>query len=428
MFGTLRGMPTAVRVSRGATAAPRAAYIHVPFCAHRCGYCSFTVVAGRDDLVPRYLAALARELSSLATPRPVDTLFIGGGTPTRLAPDALEHLLSVVARWFPLAAGGEFTVEANPSDLDADRVAVLAGQGVTRVSLGGQSFNPAKLRVLERDHQAADIARAIERVRPHVNSVSLDLIFAAPGETLDGWQADLAAALALQPDHVSTYGLTYERGTTFWNRRQRGELANLDEELERSMYAAAIDTLVAAGFEHYEVSNFARQIIDRKIASSENPSPLGRGQGEGQEGCEAIFRSPAGHRCRHNEVYWAGEAFYAAGPGAARYVNGCREMNHRSTTTWLNRVLAGQSPVAETETLSPEDRAREMLVFALRRLEGIARADFTQRTGLDIDALVGPELRRYVELGLLTDDSRGVRLTREGLFVSDGIWPRFLRR
>jgi coproporphyrinogen III oxidase-like Fe-S oxidoreductase len=421
-------MPTAVHEFQDAQAAPRAAYIHVPFCARRCGYCSFTVVTGRDDLVPKYLAGLERELAALETPRPVDTLFIGGGTPTRLAPDALEELLSTVVRWFPLAAGGEFTVEANPGDPDADRVAVLARHGVTRVSLGAQSFNPAKLRVLERDHQAADIARAVELLRPHVHSVSLDLIFAAPGETLDQWQADLAATLALRPDHVSTYGLTYERGTTFWNRRQRGELANLDEELERSMYAAAIDALAAAGFEHYEVSNFARQTIDRSIASSKIPSPLGRGQSEGQEGCETTLRWPVGHRCRHNEVYWAGEEYYAAGPGAARYVEGRREMNHRSTTTWLARVLEGKSPVAETEVLSPEDRAREMLVFALRRLEGISRSDFTARSGFEIDELVGPELRRCVEMGLLSDDGRRVRLTCEGLFVSDAIWPQFLRR
>lgn len=407
---------------------PRAAYIHVPFCDHRCGYCNFTVVAGRDDLVPQYLEALNRELSALETPRPVDTLFLGGGTPTRLVPDVLEQLLATVARWHPLANGGEFSVEANPGDLDADRVAVLDKYGVTRVSLGAQSFNPDKLRVLERDHQGADIARAVALLRPHVGSISLDLIFAAPGETLDGWQADLASALTLAPDHVSTYGLTYERGTTFWNRRQHGELANLDEELERSMYAAAIDTLASAGFEHYEVSNFARQTIDRRIASSKNPSPLGRGQGEGQEGCEAILRSPSGHRCRHNEVYWAGESYYAAGPGAARYIDGRREMNHRSTTTWLNRILASQSPVAEMETLSPEDRAREMLVFALRRLEGISRDDFAARSGFEIDDLVGPELRRCVEMGLLSDDGRRVQLTREGLFVSDAIWPRFLRR
>ncbi len=373
---------------------PRAAYIHVPFCRHRCGYCNFTVVAGRDDLVDRYLEAIQRELSWLETPRPVDTLFLGGGTPTHLEPAPLDQLLSVVARWHPLLPGGEFTVEANPADVTADRVAVLARHGITRVSLGAQSFDSTKLGVLERDHFPGDIARAVELVRPHVESVSLDLIFAAPDETLAEWRRDLGAALALAPDHVSTYGLTYERGTMFWNRRQQGELANLDEELERTMYAEAIDTHTAAGFEHYEVSNFARP----------------------------------GHRCRHNEVYWRGEPHYAAGPGAARYLDGRREMNHRSTTTWLKLVQSGRSPVAESESLSPEDRARELLVLALRRLEGIERTDFAGRSGFEIDELVGQELRRFVDLGLLVDDGCRVRLSREGLFVSDAIWPSFLRK
>ncbi len=166
----------------------------------------------------------------------------------------------------------------------------------------------------------------------------------------------------------------------------------MEEDLELSLYATAIDTLVAAGYEHYEVSNFARP----------------------------------GHRCRHNETYWSGEEYLAVGPGAARYVGGRREMNHRSTTTWLKRVLAGESPVAEAETLAPAERARELLVFALRRLEGIDRETFAQRSGMGLDALVGEPLARFVEQGLLLDDGRRVRLSRAGLFVSDAIWPHFL--
>src|SRR6185437_1697620 len=216
----------------------------------------------------------------------------------------------------------------------------------------------------------------------------------APGETLAVWRRDLASALRLTPDHVSTYGLTYERGTTFWNRLSRGRLVRLDEELERSMYAEAIDALAEAGYEHYEVSNFARP----------------------------------GHRCRHNEIYWAAEEYYAAGPGAAHYLAGRRETNHRSTTTWLKRVLAGESPVAESGTLSPEDRAREALVLGVRRMEGVDRREFAARTGFEIDVLVGRELSRFVELGLLIGEGGRVRLTREGLFVSDAIWPAFLRR
>lgn len=372
---------------------PRAAYIHVPFCAHHCGYCNFTVVARRDDLIDVYLDGLARELARLRGPRPVETLFVGGGTPTHLPPAALDRLLRLAREWFPPAADAEITVEANPAGLDPARIEVLARHGVNRVSLGAQSFQAAKLRLLERDHVADDIAEAVARLRPVVRSLSLDLIFGVPGETLDAWQDDLRRALDLRPDHLSTYGLTFERGTTFYGRLQRGELAPAPEETERAMYLAAIETLGAAGFEHVEVSNFARP----------------------------------GHACRHNEVYWRAEEYYAAGPGAARYVGGRRETNHRSTTTWLRHVLNGQSPVAEAEELAAEDRAREALVLGLRRLAGVDRAAFAARWGVTLDALGGPALVDFLKQGLLVDDGPRVRLSREGLLVSDALWPKLLR-
>jgi oxygen-independent coproporphyrinogen-3 oxidase len=374
-------------------APPRAAYLHVPFCRHRCGYCNFTLVAGRDDLIERYLAAIERELSWLEQPRAVETLFFGGGTPTHLPPAALERLLAIARRWLPLAAGGELSVEANPCDVDVERAEVLRGAGVTRISLGVQSFHGAKLALLERDHYAAMIRRAVELARGIAADVSLDLIFGVPGEKLADWQRDLELALALMPDHLSTYGLTFEKGTSFWSRLSRQELARIDEELERQMYESAIDRLTAAGFEHYEVSNFARP----------------------------------GHRCRHNETYWLGGQYYAAGPGAARYLAGRREMNHRSTTAYLARVLAGQSPVVESEELGPEDAARERLVFALRRLEGVQAEDFHRATGFTIDQLAGKELAGLVEQGLLAIEGSRLLLTRRGLLVSDAIWQRFLR-
>lgn len=373
---------------------PRAAYLHVPFCRHRCGYCNFTLVAGRDDLIAAYLQTLELELQTLREPREVDTLFLGGGTPTHLPPGELQRLLAFAQHWFPLAAGGEFSIEANPNDLDEARCDVLAQAGVTRVSLGAQSFDADKLQRLERDHVAADIELAVERASAFARSVSLDLIFGAPGETLMSWQRDLDCALALrQVSHVSTYGLTFDRGAPFYGRLQRGEIRQVEEDIERAMYERAIDTLTGAGFEHYEVSNFA------------NP----------------------GQRCRHNETYWLGREFYAAGPGAARYLNGQREVNHRSTTTYIRRLLAGQSPVAETEELCPEDRARERLVFGLRRLAGVERATFERETGYQIDALVGPPLAKYVAQGFLADDGQTIRLTRSGLLISDALWPAFLR-
>lgn len=376
------------------TSIPRSAYLHVPFCRHRCGYCNFTLVAGRDDLIEEYLRALEIELSWLEMPRPVETLFLGGGTPTHLPPEPLARLLSLGTKWFPPAGDVvEFSIEANPIDLNEARAAVLAAAGVTRVSLGVQSFEDRKLAVLERDHRRAEIEQAFAAARSFANSVSLDLIFAAPGETLDDWRRDLQAAMQLSPDHISTYGLTFEKGTSFWTRRQRQQLDQAAEDLEAQMYELAIDTLTAAGYEHYEVSNFARP----------------------------------GHRCRHNEVYWTGGSYFAAGPGASRHIAGRRETNHKSTTTYIARVLSGRSPVADSEELSAEDRARERLVFGLRRLAGILLADFARETGYGVDTLGGSNLARFVEQGFIERTPTHLRLTRRGLLVSDALWPELLR-
>lgn len=398
--------PDAATLSQLPFAAPRAAYIHVPFCRHRCGYCNFPLIAGRDDLIGDFLRAIELELATLVEPREVDTLYFGGGTPTHLSAERVWQLAEAVLQWHPLAMQGdpssgpsqnrrgniEWTVEANPSDVDSTMIQTLAELGVTRVSLGAQSLRSETLRLLERDHQAADVDRAVELARSAGMRVSLDLIFATPGQTLNQWRDDVDAALALKPDHISTYGLTFEQGTPFWNRRHRGELIEADEELQRAMYGLAIDRLTASGFDHYEVSNFARPDC----------------------------------RSRHNETYWFGDGYYAAGPGAARYVDGIRETNHRSVTTYLERVLAGKSPVAEREQLDPEARARELLVFSLRRLEGVHHVQFANRTGYSIEGLIAEPLEKFTALALLADDGERLRLTREGLFVSDAIWPELL--
>jgi oxygen-independent coproporphyrinogen-3 oxidase len=350
------------------------------------------LVAGRDDLIPAYLRAIETELRQLEEPRPVETLYIGGGTPTQLDVDSLEQLLQLVLEWFPLGRDAEFSVEANPADLTALQMDLLTEAGVTRISLGAQSFDDDKLQTLERDHAAHDIQQAVELVRKHGQQIALDLIFAVPGEMLPVWQRDLDHAVRLGVDHVSAYGLTYEKGTAFWTRRSKGQLQVAAEEDELAMYELAIDTLTAAGLEHYEVSNFARP--DR--------------------------------RSRHNEAYWTSSGYYAAGPGAARLVGDVRQSNHRSTTTYIRRLAIGESPLAEVERLSSEDLARERLVFGLRRLQGIDEQEFQRQTGFDVDELAGPALRRYVNQGLLSRQSHRLRLTRRGLVVSDSIWPDLL--
>lgn len=367
---------------------PRAAYVHIPFCAHKCGYCDFASLAGADHLAGRYLDALAREMAMMGAPREVDTIFVGGGTPTRLDADSLHRLLAMIRRWFPLSPGGEWTVEANPGTLDAEKADVLADGGVNRVSLGAQSFQPALLKTLERNHEPDEIARALEWVRPRFPLWSFDLIFGVPGSTPRLWEADLEAALALGPSHLSCYGLVYEKGTALWKQWQAGQVREVDEESERAMYAHTIDRLAREGLAIYEISNFARP----------------------------------GQESRHNLVYWSNDAYFGVGLGAARYVRGVRSVNTRDLSAYLRRIEAGEPATGPTETLDPEARARETAILMLRRtVLGIDRDDFRIRTGFELDALAGPALIRHTSSGLLEDDGRRVRFTREGLFLADTV-------
>lgn len=379
------------------TPVPESAYVHIPFCRHRCAYCNFAVVADRLDLETAYLEALETELGWLETPRRIATLYVGGGTPTELTDAGLERLCRLLDKWFPRNdLHYEYTFEANPEGLTESRLQRLVAFGVNRLSLGVQSFNADKLQRLDRLHTAEQSHQAIELAKAHFENVAADLMFAAPGETLDTWLTDLATMIYHAPTHVSTYGLTIEAGTRFFAARKKGALVEIDEGPQRDMYLAAIDQLNAAGFEHYEVSNFAR-------ASQSDTA-----------------------RSRHNETYWHGRPYFAAGAGAARYVDGHRETNHRSTTAYIKRVLAGESPVAETEELSKEERARERLVFGLRRLAGVDLAAFAVETGFAVESLVGEKLPFWVEQGWLEMKDGTLRLTREGLLLSDSLWPEFL--
>ena len=375
------------------TDTPTAAYVHVPFCRHRCGYCDFPLIAGRDDLVDDYLEALEIELAELEQPRPIETLFLGGGTPTHLRPAQLRRLMDLLRSWFRLSSGYEFSVEANPSGLDQARMEVLHEAGVNRISLGVQAFDAGSLHVLERDHQPTEARAVIEQLREYgFENLSLDLIFGVPGQSCADWHRSLEVALATGVAHVSTYGLTYEKGTTFWRRRELGTLVSLDEETEREMYSAAMQQLPAAGLMQYELSNFA------------------------QPGAE----------CRHNLVYWRGESYFGFGPGAARYVDGVRSSNHRGVKTWLQLLLAGQPATAETELLPAGARARELIMLGLRMVTGIELARFRRQSGFDLYDLCGATVRQFVEAGLLEETEECVRLTREGRFLADTVTAEFL--
>jgi oxygen-independent coproporphyrinogen-3 oxidase len=339
-------------------------------------------------MVARYLAALERDLTRLREPVEVDTLFLGGGTPTHLDATDLQRLMTLLGRWFRLTPGAEFSIEANPLDLlDEARLEVMHAAGVNRISIGAQSFQDDDLRVLSRDHRGSDVCEAVVRVQRWISNVSLDLIFGVPGQSLESWRGNLERALALGIQHLSTYGLTIEKGTRFWSLTHSGKLRTVPEDLESQMYELAMDLLSSRGFHQYELSNFAQ--------------PLSQ--------------------CRHNHTYWAGATYHGFGPGAARYLNGTREVGHRSTTTWLRRIEAGEDPVGYRETLSEENRAREALILGLRRASGVCRHELLRDQGADLNQLGGAAWSKLMTQGLVEPTDTGYRLTRAGRLLADSV-------
>ncbi len=299
--------------------------------------------------------------------------------------------MRLIKRHFQLADGAEFTVEANPNDVSESLVDFFLEAGVNRISLGVQSFSADKLRSLDRQHTVEDNQRAMALLR-RINNVSFDLIYAAPGESLSAWQSDVERILAEQPAHISTYGLTYEKGTAFFNALQNKILAELDDGIQRTMYEFAVDQFSAAGYEHYEVASFAKP----------------------------------GFRSRHNQVYWRGLPYYGFGPGAARYLKGERSVNHRSPITYMERMLRDESPIDQRDVIDDEAHARDCLVFGLRMRDGWNIDAFQHETGFDMFELGGNLLLQFIQQGWLQQDGGQVSLTREGLLISDSLWPELI--
>ena len=371
---------------------PSSAYFHVPFCLHRCGYCDFTLVAQKDHLIDAYLAAMEQQLSELGEGIELKTLFLGGGTPTHLSIEQLQRLMNAIFSHFHLADDYEFSIEANPLNLTDEKIDYLKQAGVNRVSLGVQSFDAEVLSFLERDHQPQQIFEIVQALQSRIENVSLDLIFAVPGQSLECWKSSLASAVQLNVPHISTYGLTIEKGTPFWSQQKAGAFVLPEEDLAGVMYEFSLEYLESEGLKHYEISNFAR----------------------------------AGYECQHNEVYWTGHPYFGFGPGAASYLNGIRRQNHRSVVTWLKRIKAGESPIAEQEELSPENRAREAIIFSLRRRAGINVSEFSDRYRFDLYDLSQAAIQKHVTAGLLEETATHVRLTPAGCLLADSVVIDFL--
>ena len=384
-------------------------YIHVPFCRVRCGYCDFNTYtsdelrgARRDDYAGQAVAELGLADTILTTaglpPRPVSTVFFGGGTPTMLPSSDLARMLAAVRDSWGLAAGAEVTTEANPDSVDAEYLQALKAAGFTRVSFGMQSAVPHVLATLERTHDPARIPLVVEWARDAGLDVSLDLIYGTPGESLDDWRASLDHAVAQAPDHLSAYALIVEDGTKLARQVRRGEVAEPDDDLAADMYELADELLQDAGYDWYEVSNWAR---------SGGPS--------------FNVLDGAEHRSRHNLAYWQGHDWWGVGPGAHSHVGGVRWWNVKHPAAYADRIAAGQSPAAGRETLDVETRRVERVLLATRLRDGLSVTELTASGRTAVAGLIADEL---VEAAAALHGS--IRLTLRGRLLADAVVRRLL--
>jgi oxygen-independent coproporphyrinogen III oxidase len=360
---------------------PRHVYVHVPFCARRCSYCDFSIAVRRDVPVDEYLGALDAELSTRfgGSPREaVDSIYFGGGTPSRLGGEGLVRALTLVERHFPRAAGAEITAEVNPEDVAAKHVDAWRAAGVNRLSLGSQSFDDRVLTWMHRTHDSHAIGDAVATARSAgIDNLSLDLIFALPDALERDFERDVARLLALEPDHVSLYGLTVEPATPLGRWVERGTAVEQPEEGYEHEFLTAHRMLTAAGFEHYEVSNYARP----------------------------------GRRARHNSAYWTGAPYVGLGPSAHGFDSHVRRWNHRGYALWRDAALAGADPIEGCERLTDSNRVAESVYLGLRTDAGLAIADTD-----------GGAIAPWIEAGWVTVGAdRRLRCTPDGWLRLDAL-------
>lgn len=398
---------------------PRAGlYLHVPFCSAVCPYCDFAVMVGGARSRDGYLDALVAEIAlwgaeteppeteppetgvqaggadDAATGWRFDTVYLGGGTPSALAPEQLAEALAALRRELPLDPGVHLAMEANPEDASPEALAAWRRLGVATLSLGVQSFDPGALGFLGRRHGPIEARAAVEHA--HVagfDTVSIDLIFGLPDQDAAAWRRELETAVAIAPDHLSCYQLEVHAGTPFGRRRERGELTEAPEPAQAELFALTHERLADAGYAAYEVSNFA--------AAPE-------------------------HRSRHNRKYWDGSPYLGLGPSAHSFDGGRRRWwNERRLAPWRRRIERGDKPVAGGETLSAAERALEALMLGLRTIEGVDLAALRERLGIDLTAADRTRIERLEAAGLVTFDGRRLAPTRAGLAVADGLAAGF---
>lgn len=385
---------------------PFALYIHVPFCARKCPYCDFNTYATPDVPESEYVQALLADLRAYAQDarfagREISSVFWGGGTPSLLSPSAIHMVHAVADKLFGLEAGAEVTLEANPGNPSKSKFEEYRSAGVNRVSFGVQSFNPGRLELLGRDHSPQNARESVRLcVESGIKNVSVDLIFGVAEQTIEDLEADLREAAALPISHISTYALTIEPGTPFFQRQERGLLAMPADELVADMLGRIPVVLASHGFSRYEISNYAR----------------------------------SGASSRHNEAYWIGGDYLGIGAGAHSYVASFEGERRVGGSRWSTLALpasymkaAGTSAAASwVEQLSRESIIFEFFYLGLRRMEGVSLAQFERTFGVPVTSLFGEVLRDLSQQGFVTVDGDLLRLTTSGIALADSVYERFI--
>ena len=370
---------------------PTSAYVHIPFCTQICYYCDFSKVFIKNQPVDSYLEHLIEEYDSYDIKK-LRTLYIGGGTPTALSAPQLAFLLEKLTDKLDLSYLEELTIEANPGDLDQEKIAVLKDSPVNRVSLGVQTFNDRMLKQIGRSHSEKDIYENIANLKKAgFDNISIDLIYALPKQTMEDVKTNVAKAIALDIPHMSLYSLILENHTVFMNRMRRGKLPLPKEDLEAEMFEYIIAELEKAGFEHYEISNFSKP----------------------------------GFESRHNLMYWDNAEYYGIGAGASGYVDGVRYKNHGPIRHYLQAVEAGNARVQE-EVLTLNEKMEEEMFLGLRKKSGVSKKRFEEKFGLSFEEQYGAVVSELTEQGLLVADRDIVRMTKQGLFLGDTVAEKFI--
>lgn len=381
-------------------------YIHIPFCKSRCVYCGF-YSSTLSELRDVYVDALCHELTLrkdyLPTDATIQTLYIGGGTPSQLTEGQLSRLLSNI--YNNVGKPQEVTVECNPDDVTDAYARHLRSCGVNRVSMGAQTFDDNRLQFLGRRHNAGQVADAIQSLRKAgFENISIDLMFGFPGQTLEEWTSDIRQAVALRPEHISAYSLMYEEGTLLHSMLERGQVKEIDEELSRKMYETLCDMLQDTGYEHYEISNFAR--VAEKTQT-------------GTAACE-------GYRSHHNSGYWNGTPYLGLGAAAHSFDCKSRQWNVSDVRQYIDSIQQDVIP-CEREVLDEATRYNDLIVTALRTCDGIRLSNLAEDLGDDYRDYLLRNAQKNVALGLLAIEDDHIHLTRKGLYVSDMVMEELMK-